>query len=242
MIDIKDKNLENKLKNKNTALISGGSLQNGSVPFYNEYEKILKIKEKNILLNAHTGYIPPEHFEKTLIFDTISLDISGSDKIIKQIYNLNLDLGKLQENILAYNDFLLKISGRKPKIVPHITIGIYYGENSSEEEAIDFISKISTDKLVFNILIPTKNTEFENIKKIEIKRVLELIKYSKEKLKNRLIYIGCMRPFGKYREDLDFALLENDVDAIVNPSTKFLKFAEDNLKDCIKLNGCCSIF
>jgi len=241
MIDIKDENLTKFFKTKDTALISGGSLKNGSVPFYLEYERIKKLKEKNLYLNAHTGYIPSKQFEKTLIFDTISLDIVGSDKILKQVYNLKVDLKELQENILIYNEFLQKIKVKKPDITPHITIGIYYGKDSYEEDAIDFISKISPEKLVLNVLIPTKNTYFEKIKEIEIRRILEVYDYAKKKLEKSSIYLGCMRPFGKNREELDFAIFEKGIDAIVNPSSKLVGLLEKNPENFIKLNGCCAL-
>jgi len=241
MIDIKDENLNDFFKEKNTALISGGSLKNGSVPFYLEYEKVKKLKEKGISINAHTGYIPSEQFSKTLIFDAISIDIVGSNKILKEIYNLNVDLKELQENLLNYNDFLQKIEEKKPIIVPHITIGIYYGKDSYEEQAIDFIAKINPEKLVLNVLIPTKNTFFEKIKEIEINRILEVYSYAKNKLGINKIYLGCMRPFGKFREKLDFALLENGINGIVNPSKKLFCFLEKNQENFIKLNGCCSL-
>lgn len=242
MAHIDDKNLNNITKDKNTALISGGSLRNGSVPFYNQYKKILELKRKNILLNAHTGYIPAEQFEKTLIFDSISLDISGNEKILKEIYNVDIDLNKLQENIILYNNFLKRYNDKKPIIVPHITIGIYYGKNSWEEDAIDFLSKISPRKLVLNVLIPTKNTIFENLKNVEIDRIIEILNYAREKLKQAAIYLGCMRPFGKAREKIDFALFENKIDAIVNPSKKLIEFTNKNYPDIIeKLYGCCSL-
>ncbi|MFN3412185.1 MAG: hypothetical protein ACK4YF_08505 [Exilispira sp.] len=252
MIDIKDKEFLNYFKDKNTALISGGSLKNGSVPFYNHLDLIKKIKENNILLNGHTGYIPEDKFDQTFIFNSLSIDICGSDKILKEIYNLNLSLKEYQENILKLNEFLINSQKNvyfdkieyfnKPAIVPHITIGIYYGKYSFEEEAIDFLKKIKPGKLVLNVLIPTKNTAFEKISEIDIKRVLQVFNYAKNQLPDSLIYLGCMRPFGLFREELDFLLFEKKIDGIVNPSKKFMKFLESKITDnYIQLKGCCSL-
>lgn len=246
MTYIENKDLNILIKDKNTALISGGSLKNTSIPFYEKYEKIIELKRKNILLNAHTGYIPNEQFEKTLIFDAISMDIVGNDKILKEIYNADISLGKLQENILIYCDYLKKHNDKKPLIVPHITIGIYYGKNSWEEDAIDFLSKISPQKLVLNVIIPTKNTIFEKIEKVKIERIIEIFKYSKKILPETLIYLGCMRPFGDYREKLDYILVENGIDAIVNPSKRFLRkinlLNQSISSDCFEIqNGCCAL-
>lgn len=141
MIDIKDKEILNYFKNKNTALISGGSLKNGSVPFYHQLEIIKKLKDNNILLNGHTGYIPEDKFDQTFIFDSLSLDICGSDKILKEIYNLNISLKEYQENILKFNDYLnsqQNIYFNKPLIVHILQLGSIMGNTLLKKKQLIF--------------------------------------------------------------------------------------------------------
>lgn len=228
-------------KDKDFALISGGSLKNGSVPFYKQFSKILQLKNSGYHLNAHTGYIPEKYFEKTLIFDSISIDIVGNDKILKEIYNIEKSKKYFYENILKLAEYLSKIDKDKPKIVPHITIGIFYGENSNEEESIDFIKSLPIDKLVLNIIIPTKNTSFETINNVPYRRVIEIYEYARKNLQDALIYLGCMRPFGEYRDILDATLISEGIDGIVNPSKKTIRQFEELDRIIENINGCCAL-
>ncbi len=242
MVDIDDKLLLEKINNNriNHILISGGTLKTGSVPFYKKINRINEIKDSSKKINVHTGIIPEDYFLNTLIFDTISIDVIGSEKILNEVYNLNLKLDLFYNNILKYKEFLDNIDPKKPEIVPHITIGIYYGLNSFEEMAIDFLTQINPKKLVLNVLIPTKGTPFEKIKEISVDRIMEIFKYAKIKLPKSLIYLGCMRPFGESRDKIDFKFLDSGIDAIVNPSRNFLRRVEDS-KQIIKVEGCCSL-
>jgi len=229
-------------------LISGGTLKNGSVPIFTKLDKIKIIKENDVILNAHTGYIPEEYFLDIFLFDSISIDIVGSDRIIKEIYNLNLDLEYFYTNLIKLKEYIENYNcinnneKNKPLIIPHITIGLYYGSSSFEEKAIDFVSKLSTEKLVLNILIPTKNTYFQNIENISIDRIVEIYYYARAKLPNTIIYLGCMRPFGEYRDKVDTKLLEIGIDGLVNPSKNLLRKIEDsNYFSFEKKDGCCAL-
>jgi uncharacterized radical SAM superfamily protein len=231
MYDIDDERLIEtlKVKKKSTVLISGGSLKDGSVPFYKQMKNIEKIKNNGYLLNVHTGFLPTQHFHYLTFFDSISIDIVGDQIILKEVYNLDVDISNLKDNILKIDEFLNNaksknplLSDKIPKIVPHITIGILNGMESYEEKAIDFISKLNIDKVVFNFLIPTKGTFYAKAKNVEIKRLSEIINYARSTLPGKKIYIGCMRPFGKSRVELDFACFDLSVDAIVNPSKDFV--------------------
>jgi uncharacterized radical SAM superfamily protein len=258
MYDIDDKNLIETLKrkDKSTVLISGGSLKDGSVPFYKQMQKIEKLKNNGYLLNVHTGFLPSQYFHYLTIFDSISIDIVGDQEILKEVYNLDVNISNLRDNILQIDEFLSNarfknsdLNEKIPKIVPHITIGILNYKDSYEEKAIDFIGKLNVDKVIFNFLIPTKGTFYAKAKMLEIKRLSEIINYARSTLPGKKIYIGCMRPFGKSRVELDFACFELSVDAIVNPSKEFViqlkkLYQGDFSKDgsFIEINeGCCSL-
>lgn len=258
MYDIDDERLIEtlKVKKKSTVLISGGSLKDGSVPFYKQMKNIEKIKNNGYLLNVHTGFLPTQHFHYLTFFDSISIDIVGDQKILKEVYNLDVNISNLKDNILKIDEFLNNAKSKNPllgdkipKIVPHITIGILNGMDSYEEKAIDFISKLNIDKVVFNFLIPTKGTFYAKAKNVEIKRLSEIINYARSTLPGKKIYIGCMRPFGKSRVELDFACFDLSVDAIVNPSKDFVVqikklYQGDFSKDdnfIESKEGCCSL-
>lgn len=224
--DIFNKNIY--ISDYTSYLISGGSNLKGHVPFFKQLDNILKLKQLGKKINLHTGLLSPEYFEYLYIADSISIDMVGDDKTINYVYNLNkksIDYFKYFEKLVEFkikNNFSFKI-------VPHITIGLYEGHYSGEKNTLIFLEKFKDFKpsvletIVFLILIPTKGTPFENIKPPEtsfVKEIFisgfELFKESKTNL-----FLGCMRPKGKYRENIDLIAIHSGINGIVNPTFKF---------------------
>jgi hypothetical protein len=160
--------------------------------------------------------------EITDIADTISLDIVYDNKIINYVYNLD----KRKEEYKKSLELFLKFTDN---VFPHITIGLNGGKLSHEFASIDMLSKYKEIKaVVFLVLIPTKNTFFENTVLTPLEDIKKVFKYAKENLKTKLI-LGCMKPHGEYGEKIDFEI-KDMVDAIVKPSKKLGK---------INSNECC---
>jgi uncharacterized radical SAM superfamily protein len=99
-----------------------------------------------------------------------------------------------------------------------MTIGLNKGELAGEYDSIDLLALNPPEALVFNVLIPTKETDYERVEPPKISDVIDVISYAKERLPNTKIYIGCMRPGGSYRNELDDRCIDLGVDRIVMPA------------------------
>jgi len=140
------------------------------------------------------------------------------------------------------------------KIVPHITIGLNAGKESGEIEAIKFLSKFEDKEIssiVFLILIPTKNTYFEHIPPPSFDYVEKIFAEIKKYFENREIniFLGCMRPKGKYRKKIDLLALQYGFNGIVNPSFKYenlesikIKYnLTDKFNKFLYIEECCAL-
>jgi hypothetical protein len=211
MLDIQELNHE--IAKKYTSfLISGGSDKSGVIPFKKEHFHILSAYKQR--KNFHTGLINDIEMAKDIssVADAISLDIVYDSKTIKYVYNLD----KSKEDYRKSLELFLRFT---ENVFPHITIGLSGGKLSHEFSSIDMLSQYNALKaIVFLILIPTKNTFFENSPLTPLNDIKRVLEYAKEKLKSKLI-LGCMKPHGKYGERIDLEV-KGFVDAIVKPSKK----------------------
>ena len=206
-------------------LVSGGSNKNGVIPFKpNHFETLQKYDQRK---NFHTGLIEDDFMAKNVseLADSISLDIVFNDETVKYVYNLD----KTKKDYRNTLETFLKYS---KNVFPHVTIGLRGGKLSHEFSSIDMLSDYHELKaVVFLILIPTKNTFFENTPYTTLSDIEKVFAYAKEKLKTKII-LGCMKPHGQYGEKIDL-LSQKYVDAIVKPTKKIGE---------AKNNECCVLY
>lgn len=211
-----EKFLENLYENGGVgALISGGSELNGSVPLFNFLDIIKKVKSKtNLIINTHTGLLNEDTARKLADanVDIVSFDINIDNEIIKDIYHLNIELDEYKRAINLLKKYNLNI-------VPHICIGLYYGRLHKELDSIKFIkdADIEPSLIVLIVLIPPKNSKvkFETPKPIEIAKVIAVIRFLFPRTE---ISLGCMRPRGKIKTQIEKYAIKAGINRIEIPS------------------------
>ncbi|AFK22727.1 radical SAM protein [Pyrococcus sp. ST04] len=212
-------------------LLSGGMDHRLKVPLDRYKEEIKKIKERtNLKLNVHVGFIDESDLEWLKYVDVVSLDFVGDDEVIKRVYKIN----KTVKDYLMILDIL---TSNGIAVAPHITIGLDFGKIHWEFKAIDMLIKYPIKVLVLDVLIPTPGTEMESVPKVPVEKALEVVKYAREKFNGELS-IGCMRPFGKWREEFDRGAILLGVDRITNPPRKVIEWAK-TIRDVEVYYECC---
>jgi uncharacterized radical SAM superfamily protein len=191
-------------------LISGGCDSEGAVPLVDNFEYIKKLSADYKVI-AHTGLIKKKDIELVSPYlDAASFNMMGNDETISEIYNLDKSVSDF---ITCYDNLKKKV-----KTFPHITMGLHNGKILGEYDAVDLLAKHGASTLVFNVIIPTKGTEFHEVEPPGIKNIIDVISYAKQRLKDAKIYLGCMRPGGLYREKLDERVVNIGIDRIVMPA------------------------
>jgi len=203
------------------ALISGGSERNGSVPILGFLETIKKVKsETNLIINTHTGLLNEETAEKLADakVDIISFDINMDDKIVKEIYHLDVELEE-------YNKAVNLLKKYNLNIVPHICIGLYYGKLHKELDSIKFIknSGINPSLIVIIVLIPPKKgkVKFATPRPVDVAKVIATTRFIFPKTE---ISLGCMRPRGKIKLEVEKYAIKAGITRIEIPSKKTLEW------------------
>ncbi|MFX1453372.1 MAG: radical SAM protein, partial [Promethearchaeota archaeon] len=211
--------------------------ENFSLPFEQFISALTYIKRNtNLVLNVHTGLISKKlanELGKTGI-DIISFDIVGDRETIKQVYGIDKTPQDYLRSLKALIDTNIKY------IAPHICIGLNFGKISGEIEALKLIKEINPYLIVLLALIPTKNTPMENIS-LEPEKIIKIIAITRLMFPNTPISLGCMRPGGIYRKELDLLAFQAGINRIEIPSNFFIKYLIDNGYIIKKIDSCCAL-
>ncbi|MFW9875691.1 MAG: hypothetical protein ACFFG0_21520, partial [Candidatus Thorarchaeota archaeon] len=201
---------------------------------------IKKVKRKtSLIINTHTGLLNEETAKKLADSDVdiVSFDINMDEEVVKNIYHLDIELSEYKRAI----DLLKKYN---LNIVPHICVGLNYGKLKKELESIKFIKEtiINPSLIVVIALIPPKDPKkkFDTPKPNDIAKVIAIL---------RLVFpmteisLGCMRPRGKIKTEIEKAAIKAGITRIEIPSKETLKWLKIyNSKIQFKFySACCAI-
>ena len=222
------------------ALISGGSEADGSVPLINFLGTIKKIKNQtNLIINTHTGLLNEETAKKLADanVDIVSFDINMDEKVLRDIYHLDKKLYEYEKAVNLLKKYNLNI-------VPHMCIGLYYGKLHKELDSIKFIkeSGMNPSLIVLIALIPPKNSseKFERPDPVDIAKVIAAIRFN---FANTEISLGCMRPRGNIKVEVEKKAIQAGITRIEIPSPQtlnWLKKINPNIKFKF-YSACCAI-
>lgn len=222
------------------ALISGGSMENGSVPLLKFLDTIKKVKkETRLIINTHTGLLNEATAKKLADakVDIVSFDINMDKEVVRNIYHLDIELNEYKRAINLLKKYKLNI-------VPHICIGLHYGKLHKELDSIRFIKEtnINPSLIVIIVLIPPKDSKI----KFELpipEDIAKVISFLRIVFPMTEISLGCMRPRGKIKTDIEKLAIKAGITRIEIPSRETLIWLKEfNSKIQYKyFSACCAI-
>jgi len=215
-----------------SCLISGGCDRQGRVPVTSHLEEVARLRQGR-RLNWHVGLIDERAMLaiKPLV-DVVSFDLVGDAETAREVYGLDLTL----------DDYVatLGMLRRHVPVVPHITIGLRGGRLSGERAALEAVQQMGVGVLVFIILIPTEGTAYAGCAPPPLSEVGQLLREARSKVPQTRLYLGCMRPYGDYRREVDELALRAGLDGIVNPSLSAVRMAAEMGLRVVWRDECCA--
>jgi uncharacterized radical SAM superfamily protein len=220
-------------------LISGGCLPDGSVPLGNFVDAIAQIKrELGLTVVVHTGVIDFSTAKrlKEAGVDAALIDIIGSDKTIREVYRLDVSVADYERSLRAFHETGIPF-------VPHVLVGLHYGELKGELEALKMIAKYSPSAVITIAFMPIRGTPMENVSPPKPEDIARILVAAKLLMPTTLIVLGCMRPKGEHRTRADVLAVRAGVSAIAFPVEEAVQLAESlNLKISFSSLCCSQIF
>ncbi len=201
-----------------SCLLSGGCDSQGKVPFSSHLPFIEKLK-KNRRLNFHVGLVNEQEIESlSRLADVVSFDFVADDETIQEVFGLDR---KAEDYLQTYRSLR-----RKVKVLPHICLGLKGGVLAGERRALERLEQEGLDGLVFIVFIPTPGTRYEKRTPPSLEEVANILAEARIRFPDKPIFLGCMRPKGRYRQTLDQIALRCGVNKIVVPTRATVELAK----------------
>jgi uncharacterized radical SAM superfamily protein len=212
-------------------LISGGCDADGRVPVRRHLDALAALRSTR-RLNWHVGLIGPEELALIRPFvDVVSFDFVGDDRTIRDVHGL-------QRTVEDYLASIRMLRASVP-VVPHITIGLAGGEIRGERRSISELRALGVDAVVFLVFVPTPGTRYAACVAPTPEAVADLIAEARLLMPSATITLGCMRPGGGYRAQLDALAVRAGVNGIVNPAPAALVLADAMGLTIVNKDECC---
>ncbi len=193
-----------------SCLISGGCDPTGRVPVLAHLDRVRAWRQGRAM-NWHVGFVSEQEVATIApLVDVVSFDFVGDDLTIREVYGLDRTV---DDYIQTYR--LLRHYART---VPHITIGLRGGELGHELPALELLQELGVDGLVLLVFIPTPGTRYAERQPPSLPAVADLLAEARLRFPSIPLYLGCMRPRGRYREELDPLAVRAGINVVVSPS------------------------
>ena len=217
-------------------LISGGCLPDGSVPIDEFVDVIAQIKKSlGLTVIVHTGVINFSTAKqlKNARVDAALIDIIGSEETIREVYHLDFTIEDYEKSLRAFHDVGIPF-------VPHVLVGLHYGELKGELEALKMIARYSPSAVITIAFMPIRGTPMEKVTPPEPEDIAKILISSKLLMPNTPIVLGCMRPKGEHRKRTDMLAVKAGVDGIAFPVEEAIQLAKSLNLEISFSSLCCS--
>ena len=218
-------------------LVSGGSDIHGRVPLKPFYDALRWVKENTgLIVNVHTGLLDGGQAEgiASTGVDIASVDLVGSDETIRRVYGLKATVEDYRRTLDALREADI------PHIVPHICVGLDFGEIRGEAAALEMVQRFDPELVVILGLMPTPGTPMEAVDPPSAGDMARAVAAARLMCPEAGVAVGCMRPRIDRERAEELAIMAG-ADRVVLPSRSTVEKAERRGFSVKHLDGCCSI-
>jgi hypothetical protein len=216
-----------------SCLISGGCTVDGKVPFIEHLEKLQHMKHGR-KYNMHVGLLDDTEIDAlTEVADCVSFDFIGADATITEVLGLS-------RTVEDYADCYRKLRSRV-KVIPHVCIGLHGGSIRGEYRALEMLAELGAETITFIVFMPTRGSRFADCAPPLLDETVAILSHARSLFPKLPIHLGCMRPGGRYRNELDQWAVKTGINGIVNPTPAAAALAQQMGLFVQRGEECCSL-
>lgn len=218
-------------------LVSGGCDKQGRVPLLRHIPDLIRARrELDFTIRVHPG-LPDEETVAALAevgIDGAMVDIIGDEATIRDVYHLDVTVDD-------YEAVLERLERYGVPAVPHIILGLHYGQMRGEWAALDMIARHGRKSLVLVILMPLTGTPMIGVTVPPVSELAGFFNLARGRMNGTLVMLGCARPMGKMKVEIDRAAVDAGLDGIAYPAEGTVTYAvEKGLKPRF-VDACCGV-
>lgn len=218
-------------------LVSGGCDGMGRLPWKEFIPAIKRIKaETSLVVTVHAGQVDPATARalKEAGVDQALVDVIGDDTTARDVYHLDNGVATIAGTLES-----LSMAGLE--IVPHILFGLHFGQRKGEDQALRMLKDSDIKKYVLVVIMPAAGTPMAGIEPPAPLEVALFLAGARLALPSLEASLGCARPRGKYRRELDVLAVSAGVNSLALPSDQGLREAERRKLRILYSETCCSL-
>ena len=218
-------------------LVSGGSNIRNQVPLLPHMDDMKRIrKELEMVIRVHPG-LPDEETCAALAdvdVDGVMLDIIGDQETISDVYHLDA-------TPVDYEAVLERLDRHGIPAIPHIVLGHHFGKMNGEWTALDMIKKYPPKTLVLVILLPLTGTGMQGVVLPSVDEIGDFFETARLALPTTPILLGCARPLGAVKLEIDQLAIDTGLNGIAFPSEGIVAYASEKGLNPSFVNACCGV-
>jgi uncharacterized radical SAM superfamily protein len=218
-------------------LISGGSDKHGRVPLLRHIPDLIRARrELDFTIRAHPG-LPDEETVAALAevgIDGAMVDIIGDNETIRDVYHLNTTAAE-------YETVLERLERYGVPAVPHIILGLHHGKMRGEWKALEMISRHARKFLVLVILMPLTGTPMIGVTPPTVDELSSFFTLARSTLPHTPVMLGCARPLGKIKVEIDRAAVDAGFNGIAYPAEGVIAYARERGFNAKFVDACCGV-
>ena len=218
-------------------LISGGCDRQGRVPLKAHLPDLLRVRrELGLTIRVHPG-LPDEATAEglgELDLDGAMVDIIGDNRTIREVYHLNAQTED-------YDQVLERLARHGVPLVPHIILGLHFGKMLGEWKALEMTAKHPLKLLVLVILMPLTGTPMAEVTPPSLEEIGGFLETARKTLPDTPVMLGCARPLGAMKKDVDRLAVDAGLNGIAYPSEGTIAYARSRGLEPDLIHACCGV-
>jgi len=218
-------------------LVSGGSQRHGGVPLLSHIDSIRRVREElGMRVVVHSGVVSTKLADGLVSagVDGVMLDIIGARETIERVYHLHLTPDDFERSLALLAD-------RGLRIIPHIVLGLHYGQFLGEWNALEMIARYPVSTLILVVLTPLVGTPMAHLPPPPPADVSDFFATARARMSDTRVNLGCGRPMGEMKVALDRAAINHGLNGIAYPAEGMVAYARERGLEPAFHEYCCSL-
>lgn len=219
-------------------LLTGGSNRHNEVEYDGFYPVLRRIKDTfpRFRIALHTALVDQDTARRMedCGIDAAMLDVIGSQDTLTQVYHLRRSVEDF-ERALEY------LTATRLKVVPHIVLGLHYGQFLGEWQALEIIRRHAPAAVVLVVVMPFYAPQSRPFAIPDSVTVGRFFMEARETLPGIPLLLGCARPPGRARMEIDSYAVMAGLNGIAHPADGMVELAVRLGREVRVSPTCCSI-
>ncbi len=216
-------------------LVSGGSRQDGSVPLEPFIDAIASAKrETGMIVVVHTGLTRKGTSSKLARaeVDAALIDLLGDEHSIRDVCHLDSTVSDYRRAVADLVDAGIPLT-------PHYIVGLG-AKPSAIENVLDMLEEHRPRAFIVIALRPLQGTPMAETPPPTPEDVGHALARARLRLRDVPLALGCMRPVGRQREEIDRMAVGAGINALAHPTPGAYAAAESGGWKVTERFTCCS--